>query len=159
MKDKLKFKEINIMKQYITGLFSGACLVTSAFLFIAAKGYPEIIKTNEIQIYDKTTGKLALHLFADDGSGGLIVSRTDEKGNSSKIVLGCESNGGSIAIYNSKNKIVGGLVPDTNDGGTLTLNNEFGENRCYLGADNKNNGLIQLFDSFGYFGWQESGKK
>ena len=117
-----------------------------------------MIKTNEIQIVDRETGRLALHLYADAGSGGLVISRTDDTENASKIVLGCESNGGSVTLYNAKDKIIGGLVSDTNDGGTLTLNNEFGENRCYLGADNKNNGLIQLFDSYGYFGWQESGK-
>lgn len=146
------------MKQYSLGFISGACLIASAFLFLGAKGYPDVIKTNEIQIIDRETGRLALHLYASAGSGGVVISRTDETENASKIVLGCESNGGSVTLYNAKDKIIGGLVPDTNDGGTLTLNNEFGENRCYLGADNKNNGLIQLFDSYGYFGWQESGK-
>ncbi|MDP6684646.1 MAG: hypothetical protein QGH24_01735 [Candidatus Marinimicrobia bacterium] len=145
------------MKDYVTGFISGASLIAGALMLMGAnKG--DVIKTGEIQIFDRETGKIALHLFANSGSGGLVISRTDDTENSSKIVLGCESNGGSVAIYNSKNKIVGGLVPDTNDGGTLTLNNEFGENRCYLGADSKNNGLIQLFDSYGYFGWQESGK-
>ena len=145
------------MKEYSLGFISGACLIASTLLFMGAnKG--DVIKTGEIQIYDKKTGKLALHFYANGGSGGLVISRTDDAENASKVVLGCESNGGSVTIYNSKNKIVGGLVPDTNDGGTLSLNNEFGENRCYLGADNKNNGLIQLFDSYGYFGWQESGK-
>jgi hypothetical protein len=146
------------MKNYITGFLSGASLVASGFLFMAAKGSPEIIKTNEIQLFDKNTGKLALHLFANGESGGIVISRTDDENNASKVVLGCETNGGSMAIYNVKDKIIGGLVPDTNDGGTLSLNNEFGESRCYFGADNDNNGLIQLFDSFGYFGWQESGK-
>ena len=145
------------MKEYVTGFISGGCLIASTLLFMGAnKG--DVIKTSEIQVYDKETGKLALHLFANAGSGGLVINRTDDKKNTSKVVLGCETNGGSVAIYNSKNKVVGGLVPDTNDGGTLSLNNEFGENRCYLGADNENNGLIQLYDSYGYFGWQESGK-
>ncbi len=146
------------MKEYITGFLSAICLICSFILFLGAKHSSDIIKTHEIHIMDKSTGNLAIRLYADSGSGRVIVNRTDKDVNESKVVLGCESNGGSVSIYNTKNKIVGGLVPDTKDGGTLTLNNEFGENRCYLGADEKNNGLIQLFNSYGYFGWQVSGE-
>ena len=88
------------MKQYSLGFISGACLIASAFLFLGAKGFPDVIKTNEIQIFDRETGKLALHLFANAGSGGLVINRTDDKINTSKIVLGCETNGGSVTIYN-----------------------------------------------------------
>ena len=82
------------MKQYSLGFISGACLIASTFLFLGAKGYPDVIKTNEIQIVDRETGRLALHLYASSGSGGIVISRTDETENASKIVLGWESNGG-----------------------------------------------------------------
>ena len=66
------------MKEYVTGFISGGCLIASALLFMGAnKG--DVIKTSEIQVYDKETGKLALHLFANAGSGGLVINRTDDK--------------------------------------------------------------------------------
>ena len=146
------------MKQYCLGFFTGACLFFSSILFIGAKAKSDILKVSEIQIIDNITGNIGVRLFSENGTGKMIINRTDDNNNLSKIALGCDSNGGSISIYNTKEKIIGGLFPDINDGGTIILNNEFGENRCYFGADEKNNGLIELFDSYGYFGRRLSGK-
>ena len=90
------------------------------------------ITVNSIEVVNND-GKTVVFLIADENGGRLDISNNDSK---PVAVLNADENGGVLNIYNKHEKQVVSLQSNKNlDGG------------------------IYLFDRYGEFGWDKSGKQ
>jgi len=169
------------MKRYTIGLITGILLTASAFMWKGAKSENfGDITVKSITI--KTNGEKTVYIGTGEGGAGFMTtSNADGK---RTTFLGTSTDGfGMLQTFTSnakKTTYIGGGVEHEGDGGFMrTFNNDEmtstigtgtggrggflrtyvdGKVTVYLGTSTDNDGMIDLFDRDGNFGWSASGK-
>ena len=164
------------MKRYTIGLITGVLLTASAFMFMGAqnKNLGDITVSSikiigDEKVNDRTKleaiiidNKL-LSIYGKNGviniNGSLITVR-ENKNFKAAVVIGMDDlKKGNILTYNTETDEPIFKLGSTQTGsGVLELFNGKNNRILYLGPNEKDHGLITLFDRYGDQGWAMTGK-